>query len=363
MKHNLSQIDSKINKKSIFINKDNLSYNYNLIQRHVSKSRVISVIKGDGYGHGLLECCKILKKSNCNDFYVARLDDALKLRENHKNINIYLLSGMIKKNDVKEIESKKIIPIINSPEQLDIIETSSKKLNYVLHIDTGMNRLGFQIKNIEETINKINFKRIKFVMSHFSSADDINKNECNNQLKNLLKFKKIFNKPLSIANSAGIFLNRKYHLDFVRPGKSLYGINPFNKKNYKLKQVMSIFAPILQVTDLKKSQTIGYSQTFKTNKKIKIATIDFGYSDGYLRSGSNRGKVFIDGIPCKILGRVSMDLITIDVSKVPMKKLYLGKPVEIIGINQSYENIAYDTETNEHEILISLGRNLSRVYF
>ena len=158
-------------------------------------------------------------------------------------------------------------------------------------------------------------------------------------------------------------MNKKYHLDFVRPGKSLYGISPFNKKNYNLKQVMSIYAPILQITDINKSQTIGYSQTFKTNKKIKIATIDFGYSDGYLRSGSNRGKVFIDGIPCKILGRVSMDLITIDVSKVPMKKLYLGKPVEIIGINQSYENIAYDTETNEHEILISLGRNLSRVYF
>ena len=199
MKHNLSQIDSKINKKSIFINKDNLSYNYKLIQRHVKKSKVISVIKGDGYGHGLLECCKILKSSNCNDFYVARLDDALKLRENHKNIKIYLLSGLIKKNDVKEIENKKIIPIINSPEQLDIIEASSKKLNYVLHIDTGMNRLGFQIKNFEENINDINFKRIKFFMSHFSSADDLNKNECNNQLKDLLKFKKIFNKPLSIA--------------------------------------------------------------------------------------------------------------------------------------------------------------------
>ena len=97
MKQNLSQIDTKNNKKSIFKNKDNLSYNYKLIQKHVKKSKVISVIKGDGYGHGLLECCKILKTSNCNDFYVARLDDALILRENHKNINIYLLSGMIKK--------------------------------------------------------------------------------------------------------------------------------------------------------------------------------------------------------------------------------------------------------------------------
>ena len=137
MKHNLSQIDSKINKKSIFISKDNLSYNYKLIQRHVKKSKVISVIKGDGYGHGLLECCRILKSSNCNDFYVARLDDALRLRENNKNINIYLLSGIIKKNDVKEIENKNIIPIINSPEQLDIIENSSKKLNYVCLLYTS----------------------------------------------------------------------------------------------------------------------------------------------------------------------------------------------------------------------------------
>ncbi len=363
MKQILPPINSRINKKLLFINKNNLSHNFRLIQKYVGKSKLISVIKGDGYGHGLLECCKILKSSNCIDFYVARLEDALNLRKEYNDINIYLLSGIIKKDDVKEIQNKKITPIINSEEQLNLIENSSKKFDYVLHIDTGMNRLGIQIENLESALNKVNFKRVKFLMSHLSSADDLNKKESNNQLSKLLNINKKINKPLSIANSAGIFLDKKFHLDYVRPGKSLYGINPFFKKNYKLKQVMSVYAPILQITNLKKSQTIGYSQTFKTLKNLKIATIDFGYSDGYFRRGSTRGKVYIDRIPCKILGRVSMDLITIDVSKVPAEKLYLGKPVEIIGINQSYEKIAYETETNEHEILISLGRNLSRVYF
>ena len=97
-------------------------------------------------------------------------------------------------------------------------------------------------------------------------------------------------------------------------------------------------------------------------KDLKVATIDFGYTDGFLRSGSNKASVYIDKFQCRILGRVSMDLITIDVSKVPNNKLYLGKPVEIIGSNQRYERIAYETGTNEHEILISLGRNLRKVY-
>ena len=199
-------------------------------------------------------------------------------------------------------------------------------------------------------------------MSHLSSADDLNKNESNKQLKKLIEINKKFNLPLSIANSSGIFLGKKFHLNYVRPGKSLYGINPFYKKNFNLKQVMSIYTPILQIQNVNKGSSIGYSQTYKLKKNLKVATIDFGYSDGFLRSGSNKGFVFIDKISCKILGRVSMDLITIDVSKVPDDKLYIGRPVEIIGSNQRYDKIAYETGTNEHEILISLGRNFRKVY-
>ena len=345
----------------IFVSKENLSHNYRQIDKFSGNSTVISVIKGDGYGHGLLECCKILKSSNCKNFYVARLDDAIKLREKFKNINIYLLSGVISKNDLKDIKNSKVIPIINNIDQLSLLN-SSQKLNYILHVDTGMNRLGFHTGELEKYSNLINKRNIIFIMSHLSSADDLNKNESNKQLKKLIEINKKFNLPLSIANSSGIFLGKKFHLNYVRPGKSLYGINPFYKKNFNLRQVMSIYSPILQIQNVNKGSSIGYSQTYKLKKKLKVATIDFGYSDGFLRSGSNKGFVFIDKISCKILGRVSMDLITIDVSKVPNDKLYLGKPVEIIVSNQRYDKIAYETGTNEHEILISLGRNFRKVY-
>ena len=165
-----------------------------------------------------------------------------------------------------------------------------------------------------------------------------------------------------LAANRGFFLGKSFHLNYVRPGKSLYGINPFLKKSFGLKGVMSIYAPILQIASIKKGQTVGYSKTFKAKKNIKVATIDFGYSDGYLRSGSNNAKVFIDGIVCKVLGRVSMDLITIDVSNVDENSLYLGKPVEILGENQSCEDLALELGTNEHEVLISLGKNSKKVY-
>ena len=170
MKQLVFKKNQKINKKMIFVSKENLSHNYRQIDKFSGNSKVISVIKGDGYGHGLLECCKILKTNKCKDFYVARLDDAIKLRENFKNINIYLLSGVISNNDLKEIKKNKIIPIINNVDQLSLLKTS-QKLKYVLHIDTGMNRLGFQASELEKYSNLIDKKNIIFLMSHLSSAD------------------------------------------------------------------------------------------------------------------------------------------------------------------------------------------------
>ena len=154
MKQLVFKKNQKINKKMIFVSKENLSHNYRQIDKLSGNSKIISVIKGDGYGHGLLECCKILKTNKCKDFYVARLDDAIKLRENFKNINIYLLSGVISNNDLKEIKKHKIIPIINNVDQLSLLKTS-QKLKYVLHIDTGMNRLGFHASELEKYSNLI----------------------------------------------------------------------------------------------------------------------------------------------------------------------------------------------------------------
>ena len=353
----------KIEQKIVFINKKNLAFNYRTIKHRVGDSKMLSVIKGDAYGHGMVECSRILYKSGSRNFYLARLEDAIKIRkENFKNINIYLLSGTTSLDICKKLKKYEIIPIINNLQQLHILNKYHESLKYVLHFDTGMNRLGFKFNEIEKIKNSIKIHDIKSIMTHLSSADEMNYSECKLQLKQIKKINTYFKKQISIANSAGIFLGKSFHLDYVRPGKSLYGINPFYKKSFGLKGVMSVYAPILQISTIFKDQTIGYGKTYKTKKKLKVATIDFGYSDGYLRGGSNKAKVFIDGVACKVLGRISMDLITIDVTEIKDGSLYLGKPVEILGNNQSCEDLAFETGTNEHEILISLGKNSKKVY-
>ena len=351
-----------IRKKIVIINKTNLASNYKLIKKRVGNTKIMSVVKGDAYGHGMKECVKIFHQNGSKEFYVARLEDAIEIRRKFKQVHIYLLSGVVTSKCCDQIIKFNIIPIINNFDQLNIIENYSKKIKYVLHIDTGMNRLGFHINNVEKLNEKVSVNNILFIMSHLSSSDDKDTKECKLQLSKLKNINKYFKKPMSIANSAGIFLGKPFYLDYVRPGKSLYGINPFINKTFGLKPAMSIYAPILQVSNLKKGKTIGYSKTYRANREMKVATIDFGYSDGYLRSGSNKGKFFINNISCNILGRVSMDLITIDVSQLKDDQLYIGKPVEILGQNQTYADLAYETKTNEHEILISLGKNSKKVY-
>ena len=356
------EMKNKINSKQIFISSINLHHNFVNIKKKAGKSMVMGVIKGDAYGHGMNQTFTTLKEAGCNSFYVARLDDALELRESDSKSSINLLGGFTTLENMKTISDNRITPIINNFDQLILLK-KYPTLKFILHFDTGMNRLGFKVSETPKLLEQINQKNLLAVISHLTSSDDGDLNESSMQLNDLIKINTSFNKPMSIANSAGIFLNKKFHLDFVRPGKSLYGINPFINKSFGLKPVMSIFAPILQIANVAKNQTIGYSKTFKAKKSLKVATIDFGYSDGFLRSGSNQANVYIEKFKCPIIGRVSMDLITIDVSNVPEKYLYLGKPVEILGPNQSYENIALQTRTNEHEILISLGKNAKRVYY
>jgi alanine racemase len=356
------EMKNKINIKQIFISSQSLNHNFRIIQKKVEKSQVMGVIKGDAYGHGMKHTFKTLRKAGCNSFYVARLDDALELRGINSKCSINLLGGFTTLENIKTISNHRITPIINNFDQLILLK-NHPALKFILHFDTGMNRLGFKVSETPKLLKHINQKNLLAVMSHLTSSDDGDLNGSRRQLNDLIQINTSFNKPMSIANSGGIFLNKKFHLDFVRPGKSLYGINPFVRKSFGLKPVMRIYAPILQIANVAKNQTIGYSKTFKAKKTLKVATIDFGYSDGFLRSGSNQANVYIEKFKCPIVGRVSMDLITIDVSNVPEKYLYIGKPVEILGPHQSYENIALQTGTNEHEILISLGKNAKRVYY
>ena len=353
-----------LTKSHLYVDLTHLKHNYGTIRKITKGSNVIGIVKGDGYGHGMIECSKALLKTGCKSLYVANINDSIQLRRKFKTVKIYVLSGAINNREFQTLERYKITPIINNYDQLKIIENFNvnKKINAVIHIDTGMNRMGFKPQdflNIKQSLKRIN---VEFLMSHFTSADEKDKKNCNHQLRELLKLNKSFNYKLSIANSSGCFLNSNYHLDYVRPGKSLYGMNPFKKETHNLKQVASLYAPIIQTSYANKNETIGYGKTFKAKKRIKTATINFGYANGYLRSGSNKASTYINNIEAKVLGRVSMDLITIDVSNIPEKFLHLGSPVEILGNNATYEKVSKALGTQELETLISLGSGTKRKY-
>ncbi len=359
-------MEKHIEKSCLYINLSNLRQNFQRINQLTQRSQVIGVVKGDGYGHGMIKCSEELLRAGCKSLYVANIEDSIKLRKKFKTVNIYVLSGVISSNELKTLEKYKITSIINNHDQLEIVKNFSilknKKIKAVIHIDTGMNRMGFKSKDFlfqEQLFEKIN---VEFLMSHFTSADEKNKKNCNDQLNQLLRSNKKFDFKMSIANSSGCFLDSKYHLDYVRPGKSLYGMNPFKKETFKLKQVASLYAPIIQTSFADKNETIGYGKTYRAKKKIKTATINFGYANGYLRQGSNRASTFINNIETKVLGRISMDLITIDVSEVPDKFLNLGYPVEILGKNATYEKVSETLGTHELETLISIGFGTQKKY-
>ena len=355
-----------IEKAELLINLISLQDNFKKINQLTNKSNIIGVVKGDAYGHGMIKCVKALMLSGCKDFYVANIDDAIKLRNAQKKIGIFVLSGPINNHEAQTLDINKIIPIINNPAQLEIVTKYSllknKKMNAVIHLDTGMNRMGFKPNDHDNLREKIKMLNVFFLMSHFTSADEKNKANCNYQLKQLMNSNKKLNFKLSISNSSGCFLSSKYHLDFVRPGKSLYGMNPFKKENFKLKQVASLHAPILQSSIIRKDETVGYGKTYTAKKKIKTATINFGYANGYMRSASNRAVTYINNIPAKVLGRISMDLITIDVSNIPDRFLNLGYPVEILGKNATLEKVSESLGTNELETLISIGLGTQKRY-
>lgn len=355
-----------IEKPQLLIDLKSLRYNFNKINQKTNKSVLIGVVKGDGYGHGMLKCSETLIKSGCKDLYVANIEDSLRLRNKFNKVAIYVLSGPINSNEIKLLDHYKITPIINNKEQLELVLkyslSKNKKMNVVIHLDTGMNRMGFKSNVFFYLEEKLKNFKVSFLMSHFTSADEENKKDCNNQLNQLINLNRTLNYKLSISNSAGCFLNSKYHLDYIRPGKSLYGINPFKKKSLGLKQVASLYAPIIQTSYINKNETVGYGKTFKAKKKIKTATINFGYANGYMRAGSNRAVTYVANIPAKVLGRISMDLVTIDVSNVPDSYLHLGYPVEILGENATYENVSEALKTQELETLISIGLGTQKKY-
>jgi alanine racemase len=349
----------------LIINLNNIKNNLNVI-RKFSKTKICPVVKANAYGLGDIKIAGFLKKNKCKDFWVANISEALRIKKKLSNINIYVANGL-NKNEEKIFFDNNFIPVLNTYEQFKKwTNFLNKKKNYpnlVIQVDTGMCRSGMQDEEILKVYNKrAEFKKYKevLILTHLASADEKNSQYNSIQKSRFNKIKKMFpDCKFSLAASGGIFLGKNYHHDMVRPGIALYGGKLFFNK--KLKNVVSLSSPVIQINSLKKGETAGYNQTYKAKQNITTATIPLGYADGIKIKISNIGHVFYKNIKLPMIGRISMDLMIVDVTKVK-NKLKIGDHLEIFGKNLNLDQFAKVSNTSPYDIITGVSERCERIY-
>lgn len=346
--------------------------NYIKLRKQCPNSEVGAAVKANAYGLGACHIAPILKSSGCRHFFVSSCDEGIDLRKIlGSDVNIYVFNG-IYKNEVETFMEYGLVPVLNHLTQIEIWQEYASRLNRKLpcfiHLDTGMHRLGMSKSEIDVLDLDTDTDRLDIlcVMSHLVSAEDIESPSNRNQLAMFHKYISRFSGiKRSLANSSGIFLGTDYHFDLTRPGAALYGLNPTPYlKESIIKNPIKLSCPIIQLHNLLPGNSVGYNGTHTNmhDKSCSIATIPIGYADGFSRAFSNKGEVYINGFKAPVIGRVSMDLVTIDVSDIPGNEVFLGALVEVIGDNCTPDKIAKLCGTNGYEILTMLGDRYERIY-
>ncbi len=318
-------------------------------------SNTSAVVKADAYGLGVEKVANYLWKVGVKTFFVSTVEEAVELRQlTNEEAKIYYLNGF-SKTDKEAVNEFNVIPVLNSINQIHAFKHKNIKKKIVIQFDIGMNRLGLKKTDIEAFGELINPSDVKLVLGHLSSADDINAVETEEQYDQFVKFSRLL--PVaqkSLAATAGILLDKKFHFDITRPGIGLYGGAPFEKAE----PVVMLDLPIIQTKTITKNEGVGYNHTFVAKKTMKIATVGSGYADGLFRFLSNKGVLYSDRIKCPIIGRVSMDLITVDISSLKI----IPKTLQALNVEQSIDDLAKYSNTIGYEILTSLGARYKRIY-
>ena len=341
------------------VNLNNLIQNYKYFKKITKPSIVAATIKANAYGIGDKMVYESLYKNGCRDFFVATTNEGYSLRNKFSKGNIYILNGL-ENNSFAFFKKNKLTPIINSKNELKYVNKNN--FSFGIHIDTGLNRLGINIEDLHKDI--FNNKNLSIVISHLASADEFSNNFNFLQKKKFKNYIKLFeNKKVtfSISNSMGALFNKNFHFNLVRPGISLYGGHYNNKFKTKIKPVIKLKASILQIKKIKSGQYIGYNQTYKTKKSIWVAIVGIGYADGIPRSLSNKGFVFFKNVRYKIIGRISMDSITINITK-NKKKFNIGDYVDLISYERGIDDFAKQCCTISNEVLTSISHRVKRIY-
>jgi alanine racemase len=356
------------------IDLDALAANYRRLRDLASPAECAAVVKADAYGLGMAQAAPALARAGCKTFFVATLAEAIALRGLLPDAVIYVFSGLMP-GTAELYRAVDLRPVLNSAEEVkdwaSFCAGRGEPLPCAVHIDSGMNRLGLSADEVDQVAEARDLWRtvtLSLVMSHLACADEPNhpKSEMQRQTFDRLRAK-LPGALASLANSAGILLGRTFTYDLVRPGIALYGGKPSQHGENPFAPVVHLKGRILQIRKAAAGETVGYGATHALKRASRIAVVSVGYADGFFRSLSHKDgqegfTVYVGAHAAPILGRVSMDLITIDVTAVPEDASRRGAWVELIGPNVPAQIMAHHAGTIDYEVLTNLGRRAFRRY-
>jgi alanine racemase len=342
--------------------------NYREFARRAGPAAAAGVVKADAYGLGLAPVVRALAGQGCDTFFVARLSEGAALRAVLPEARIFVLDGA-QPDAIPALIVHRLVPVLNSLAEIALWSAAANArrtiLDAAIHIDTGMNRLGLPPEELStlsaEAGARLKGIRLALLMSHLACADDP---ASRMNAQQLARFKTALAMlppaPASLAASSGVMLGKDYVFDMVRPGIGVYGGNPQPGQPNPFVVAPQLTGRILQLRRVDKGEGVGYGASFRVERPTTLATVALGYADGLMRAIGNRGTGAIKGVRAPIAGRVSMDLITLDVSAIP--GLQTGAEVEFLGDTISLDELAANAGTSSYEILTSLGSRMQRHY-
>jgi alanine racemase len=348
------------------IDLDALVGNWRALRDRLSPGTLCAgVVKADAYGLGMARVAPALAAAGCRIFFVAQLGEAIALRRLLPGPEIAVLNGLLPGSPADFI-GQRLIPVLNDLAEIAAWREEGAGNPAIIHVDTGMARLGLsprELARLAADPGLVAGLNLRAAMSHLACADEAGHPHNPRQLAAFRAARAVLPAaPASLANSSGIFLGPAYYFDIARPGAAVYGVNPLPGRPNPMAQVVRLKGRILQTREIDSGQFVGYGSTHRREGPGRIATVAIGYADGWMRSLSNRGSVTIAGQRVPVVGRISMDLMTIDVTALDPQAASPGNFAELIGADHDVDAVAAEAGTIGYEVLTGLGSRYHRIY-
>ncbi len=346
----------------------NLAHNIRQINKQAPQASIMAVIKANAYGHGLIRMAQAMQELSVPRLAVACVEEAYELRQNNITLPIVLLSGFHHQDQLDFIRQNNIEVVLHDPWQVDMISKIPQEASIPvwLKLDSGMHRLGFEASEYKKIYQKLSLLPNKVdLLGHFShfAALDPSKESIQSQITCFNNTTTGLKGLRSMANSMAIMHHRASHFDVVRPGLMLYGASSVSTESapdWNVLPLSTLSSHIIAIKKLKKGDAIGYGSCYTVKKDQKVAVVAIGYGDGYPREIKNNAVVYLQGQPCKILGKVAMDMITIDIDH--LEQVHIGETAELWGKHLSLEQCALQCNTVPHRLLTQLSLRIARTY-